>query len=747
MAVEVLCYLDDTLLDDEPLGLGDIELSVIRDQDLHGIGFEATTSTLEFISNGRDYLENIKNTLGLKATTIFRADIRCAPGDEFETAISGKVNYSNYKTKCGSFCSVSVPIESVGCEMILKNRFDQSVDLDAMVTFNKLTALVDYDDLALILDLPTRELDYETNGSVLATEPPFHIDILPSTRIGIVRPDYGNVIASNINQTELTGAELIGFWESSIISPNVLWDERLANFPDPVLITGRLKGVMQWRLPGQPGVNLGEAFLVVFRGELTPDQTLVDISGNLDPFFTGNILSTQIYHFTDSFQDVPFDVPYSYTWDPIDSGVDGIYAGIIYNSQGDSIDVLWDQATFFKAETVKAVPATKAAGYLIHETLSRVVESITDNCCRVKSSYYGRVDSQPFAFTQDGCGGLRYLTSGLKIRNALNAKFFANMRDLVAGLQAIDNIGTAIEADETRPGNYVYRIEDLDFFYQDVEMLRCTAIAVAQGQLDASKFYSQIKIGYKKWQTQTNFGTDEFNADRTFRTALTAIQNLLDQTSILVAGQYPIEVTREQQFADTSAADTTYDDDNFIICLKRIGGTYGYGYAYQGLVVEQGNIDSSSNIFSPASVYNIRISPYRNLMRWARSIFASYPNITDSDNRLYFTEGTGNYQAAGILSDAATNPCSLEKVVVAENQDLLQTVFKDITKITPLWRNETLTFDYPLSLADYQRIKLNPYGYISFQCGNGDFEKGWLTELKYKPFQGIANITIRKTWA
>lgn len=732
MAIELNCYLDDTLLDDEPLGLASIVTSIIRDPDFHGIGFEASTTTLEFISNGMAYLEEVLECEGLLANTIFKVDMRCDEDDDFLNIITGKVNYSALKRKCGNYCSISVPIESATCEVTLKNRWDQNVDLDAKATFDPLKGLVAYDDLNIMLILPAKELDYLTEGFVLPNDEPVTVHNFTF----VIRPNYGNVIANNFQDSELTGASFISIDGSDGLSPQILWNERLVNFPNPIFVNGRMKG--NFHLAAFTPSADSEIRIFFAEGEF--------ISGEVVGTYMQDIL---IASFPDGVPVPEQDIPFDYTlpefiWVPVDSGADGLY---FYTGSGTAqcpaVTVTFDPETFFKVETTKKVPATDVPAYLIHETLSRMVESVTENCCRVKSSYYGRTDSQPFAFEEDGCGGLRFLTSGLKLRNAPDGKFFANLKQTVTDLQCIDNIGQDVVPDDTSPGNYICRIEGLDFFYQDREIFQALGIPVATGGVDASRFVSTFATGYKKWETQANFGLDEYNANKIYRTALTALTNKLDKTSTLVAGEYPIELTREQTFALTNEADTTYDNDNFIVCLKRLDY---YGYPYGGLVVEQGGLDSVSNIFSPGSTYNARISPVRNAMRWFRTVMASYPGIQASTSRMYFTSGTGNLTATGRLADFATNDCTLEKVPLSENQDLLQTLFKDVEKATPLWRNETITFDYPMEIGDYQRIKDDPYGYVTFQCGTGGLERGWITELKYKVFSKLATFTLRKTW-
>lgn len=735
---------------EEPINLTDLELSIIRDEQLHGIGFEASTLALNFIGDGAEYLENKKKTEGLKANIICRIEQNCGDDSgEWETVLEGKVNMGQYKKTCGDICMVSVPVESTSCEVLLNNTFDQAVDVDKIVAFDGMTALPGYFNLGVNMELPTKALDYKTEGYV-KDEGDIELSEFISTGgpnndfYLLVRPDYENEIAANIQRSELTGATSIGISDAdnSIflpISPQVLFDEpRIQCFSQTFKINGRLKGVIN--LPSAIDVYVNFLFK---RGE---------IKGNLilDP-------TNDIQHiYADAFTPIHHPVNYSfdwtideYEWTPENTGSDSLnlFLAILIVGGGSPADgtgnITFDKESFFKATTLKTCPPTNTKAYMVHETLSRVTEAITNYCVRVKSSYYGRTDSEPFDFPNDGCGGLRFLTSGLKIRNAVNPTFFASPKDLIEGLQAIDNIGMGIEADPERPGYLLLRVEDLDFFYRNQEIMRCDGVAKAQTSIDLAKSYSKVNVGYKKWQTQNNFGLDEFNSTREFRTALTAVNATLDITSGLVGGEYPIELTREQQYVDSSEADTTYDNETFIILLKRITAA---GYPYGEMVVEQGNISNPENIFSPSSVYNYGISPVRNLLRWFRSIAAAYPNIDDSDNKLSFNAGTGNILAKGETSAIYGGTCRLENEAIRENQDVAPTIFQDRTKATPLWRNEPVSYDYPMSLKDYKAIKANAYGYISYQCGNGAWEKGWITEISFKPFRGMGLFKLKKTW-
>lgn len=743
MGIQVRCYLDG-VIKEEPINLTALQLSIIRDEQLHGIGFEASTLSLNFVGDAFDYIEEKYKAEKLKANIIFKAQQNCGDDpDGWDTIIEGKLNLGQRKKNCGDSCMVSVPVESESCEMTLKNRFDQNVDVDKPIGFDGATALPGYFGLGLDIELPTKELDYKTEGYVGDdgdTEPSYFSDTGTAAYI-LVRPDFKNEKAANIADSSLTGTSTLGFAGSNVfipITPEILWNEPNAKcFGQTLKVNGRLKG--RYSLPNATDVF---ANFQVKIGEIDPNVVQ-------NPVEEGNPLNTgpdvRYQYQPEPGLNHPVNVEFDWTfaeyeWTPQGTGSEGIYLMMSILAHGDATgSIIFDKESYFKAETLKACPPSSTKAYLVHETLSRVTEAITDGCVRVKSEYYGRRDGEPFDFPNDGCGGLRMVTSGLKIRNAANPTFFVSLKTLIEGLQDIDNIGMGIEQDSDRPNQLLLRVEALDFFYRNQELLRCDGIISGQESTDLDKTYATVKAGYKKWETQANFGLDEFNGNREYRTALTAINTVLDITSGLVAGEYPIELTRQQQYVDTSEADTTYDNETFIICLRRMAA---FGYPYGELVVDQGNIGDPENVFSPSSIYNYAITPIRNLMRWFRSIAAGYPNIDDTDNRLYFSSGVGNILAKGLLTDG----CVLENQVIAENQDVSTALFKDVAAATPLWRNEPFNFDYPLSLKEYQNIKANPYGYISYQCGHGEWEKGWISEVSYKPFEGMASFKLRKTW-
>jgi len=731
-------YLDDLEID-EPQGFADIVLNMKRDDNWHGIFFEASTSELAFYGTSAAYLMAKKKSQGLKSDVTFKALQACGIYDEPEVIFEGKLDFGKYVESCGASCLVKIPVEQIGCLMTMRNRYDQKVDLDSSMALDKIAPLQNYAQLGQTLELPAVAIDTRVEGYVMDGADRTQSCDLPAggEDVFYVRPEYKDEKFNSIPQGQLTGGNNCNYPDP--ITPQVLFnpDGNVTVgkcFNDDFQLEARLKGVY-FAIPYLTG-TLKEVQANVLLWDGNGDIQTNSINLNQQIILPNPGVPMPVF-------DAPFDVSFSLSITKLELETNpGLYVVLTFvtdsTTDGNpeaviSCGAIFDTDTFFKLSTKKLCPPTSTQYYMIHEALSRITESITSNCLKVKSDYYGRTDSQPYSSSADGCGGLRFLTSGLKIRRAQNPAFFASLKDIFDGLRGIDNIGMGIEDNPFIHGFNWLRIEPVEYFYKDQEILALPFVPDAEIATQEQLYYSIIKSGYQKWEVQEVNGLDEPNSNREYITILSSVNNPLDITSKLIAGSYPIEITRQQSFADTGAADTTYDNETFIICVER--------QAYN-FIIERGNIDNAANVFSPSTLYNWRIRPYSNLMRWFKSIANSYPNITDSANKLYFSSGTGNFIAEGEIGGAYPT-CKLENGVKAENRDLSVNDFANASDATPLWMPEYATLKYPLSVKDYKTIKANPYGYISFQCGTGEWRKGYIQNIQYQLNKGQANFTLK----
>lgn len=739
-------FLDD-LQCEEPIGWADFELSMKRDDTYHGMQFMASTGTLRFWGVGAAYLQQQKQDNGIAASVSLVVHAAC--DDEYHEILRGRLNFGKYKDQCGDLCIVEIPFEEQSCTVTFNNRFDNKVDIDNIIAMDTVTVLPQYTELGKIMTLPSKALQSAVDGSVAtagdATQIVYNAGDVAQFQLTFLRPEYSIERYNNIKTGQLTGGNNcqsgFDFNVSSCptrteapITPQLLFEDDINCFDGNFTYISRLKGSLTWNT----GIKVFQVKHVIYKwdgtGEITNDGELVHEDILFDDLPNGTI-GDNSFNFDSTINDTT-TLPqgmgfYAFLFIYVDSLTTPGYSG--------TVDVNFDKDTLFRIEAVKLCPPTNVQYYAIHEALSRIVENVTNGCIRVKSEYYGRTDSQPYAFPADGCGGLRMITSGLYIRNAPNAKLFISPKDLISGLNAIDNIGFSIITDPEFGWRSILQIEPVAFFYKDQQMLTFNAIPSISNEIQESLHYAKINVGYKKWEVEEVNGLNEFNSTREYRTNVETISTTLDITSVLVAGNYPIEVTRQQNFADSGAADTTYDNETFIICLVRNG--------VNSFSVEQNKILNPANIFDPATVMNYRISPVRNLHRWFKSIINTYANIFDSNSQIYFNAGTGNFIAAGILDD--NTACRLESGLgnVNENDNIYINNLVSHAVGTPLVKNEYASFEYPLNVAEWNSLKDNPYGYISYTCGtDATVQKGFIKEVKYRPAKGMANFLLRKKW-
>lgn len=736
-------YINDTLVD-EPQGWSEVVLNITRDDNWHGVFFEASSSTLIFYGDGANLLIAEKDANGLAAYATFRAEATCG---ETIDILEGSFDFGTYVKKCGNTCSVSIAIEKSGCILTMRNRYDQKVDLQSSVAFDKMTQLQDYTGLDINLELTAQKLNIGNEANMQDT---------PVTEIITDNVNWGDSDGFNNYKGYMcpplpvvTNASLGTFNASPIVdicAPTVSATNR-PPYPDfpTTSATQSLSGDIICELTDTEAIFRikGSAMVVFGGGSPAPSVGMSVVIFRLPAGLDGTVAANWIEEYdvnivnlvasgTQAF-DLSATVPLTiFQGDFIFFGIRTAGASL---GQISSFSVTFDVETFFKLMSSSTCEPSDADVTMINETGSRIIESITDRCLTMKSDYYGRYDSEPYTSSVDGCGSLRVLTNGLKIRNATTSNHFMSMRDFFEGLKGIDNIGMGIEDNAITGFGQWLRIEPVEYFYQNIKVLSLPFIPTADSTLQSSMGYSVIKTGYQKWEVEKVNGLNEFNSNREFRTSLKTINNTLDVTTPIVAGGIPIEITRQQSFVTTGAADTKYDDETFIICVER--GGYDY-------IVEKGNIDNATGIFSPWTAYNWRIRPMSNLMRWFKLIAQSYVNLVNSTSKLFFSSGTGNYTASGELP--AGDLCKLETGVIAENHDLSKFDFANVDDFTPIYQPETVTFVYPLSIADYITLKNNPYGYIEYQCGTGKTERGFIKSIAYKPTQGEANFTLIKKW-
>jgi hypothetical protein len=382
-------------------------------------------------------------------------------------------------------------------------------------------------------------------------------------------------------------------------------------------------------------------------------------------------------------------------------GVDTFDVSVDYDAGG---------VNYFNMEANSISPASVATSVYLPELLKFLPSAYMDTDC-------------PSLVMEDElnqCLDFYQITKGSFLRDVTQPsvpKLFVSYEYLFEQCRKIFNIGWGFDNNETE-----LKIASIDYFYKSTIVFDVGLVDKAIFTTAQDLIYGTINVGYDKWEAEEYNGLDEMNTERQYRRNIDSNPSELDLMSDLISAGYTIEVTRRKNQTETGTSDWRYDDDLFIVNAVVEGGNL---YAYRGTT-------DAANMYSPSTRMNLRITPLRNLMRWFKSICEPTPLITNES--LIFTSGTGNYIAESRFADQ----CFVETGVVAENQTVIST---DVADPTPIWKTEYVTFTAPFSMADFEDVKVNPYGAIRFRCSD-TYYIGNIVEINHDPNEGLAEFKL-----
>lgn len=748
------------VLADEPIGWADVVQTFKRDKDWHGIFFDFTLS-LKFWGQGHAYVRNVYENIGIDEYVELLVEIACSDTDGFEEFYRGKLLMAKYKEVVADHCEVEVPIDPAGCLMQFRNRIDQAVNLDSNQDFdnNPLTA---YSGLNQYITLLPKSIVKRTLSTIGSTNSLSSVDnqIITSGTGTAVRQSlsfYSIPIdtftlaeVNTVNSTPLS-------WNLSTPAP--LPTQMVVSEPGTYQIDYRYPiEVESWALTEDnstepQGCSWG-AYSPAQWEEFTEWELTFVIELN------GTITYTNVFESRTSdciAGHKNWSSPVSGSLTIALSAGDSIRASIRVKSTGE-----WDRNivfnrtldfhnivtlnpaltdTYFNVHAVIQNPATQCRAYLINESFSRTVESITNDCLRVYSDYFGRTDAEPYSSPIDGCGSLEAIFKGLHARQfpANRVLMALSFKDLFEAMNAVHCIGIGIEPDVNRPGNDLLRIEPMNYWYDDSTIiLSCDNVPEIRRASAPEMYLSLFQFGYEKWEAENSMGLDEFCTKREFRSTRKEIKNTVSRQCKFIASGYAIEVTRNIHYTADSTKDWRWDNDTFLLCVRRDGSAFA---------VEQGidcaDTSTMTDIIDPPSIYNYRISPIRNMMRWSQYLFATYfPSPAGPDAKFIFNSGEGNFLVKGKL----INGCIEEITEVAENDDIDVNVFSNPDHATPLFCPATDEFEYPVAWQTIRAWRLNPSllrGVIRYRHFSSDpWAEGYVVQIQYKPNEGKATFTV-----
>lgn len=762
--------LGDSTVIPEPLGFAELELVIRRDDKLNGIFmYPESFNNLQFYGDSATILQDAYSVNGIAAKCEMIIEFQCDDSSAFVEIAHLKFDFSQLEKICADLCTLKIGMDDISCSSILRNRWDTKVNLDSLKSLDSNTDnLPNYGALGNVIGTGIGSIERKNDWTLVegtSTNPSIswvHYDqndpTGPMTMYTIYyfhhTFNYNQIINDfGINNLDAVyqGANFaslgnIGPARVPPIPPDLTYEfNSLLNCSKTVLVQYDISGEYYYE---STDTALGETYFRLMHLRPTGNGVYAAID-NIVLFNPPNLTGA-------NFDTVPFAFSGSQFLNMEDGDIINIQFSVWnlrYTSGGSGGAVtdplefkMWfDAGSYVKMTETTTCNFTLYNGYLINETLSRITESVTNDCLRVYSDYYGRTDAQPYASDSDGCGGLRSLTNGLLLRQTELAdggtpEFVLSMKQSFDNLYPIDNIGMGLESDPNRLGYELLRVEPKEYFYQPVVIADLTGARQTKLKLEPQKYIQTLRFGYNLWETESTLGLDDVHSQREYRSTLDSINNTLELITLFIASDYAIEYTRRE--VGKNLVDYKYDNEIFIVQNRRREETDPEGIDFTAEQQPFGTLQSSSNIRQIGTRRNIKITPLRNILRHLKDLLKTYH--PDLNGQFIFTAGTGNYVAQ--IQYAAGQPCVLEISGdplfngLVENQTISLSLLDDPIDGFPYEQNLKIQFDIPMSFAEYLAIKANPYGMIKYSCNGDSF--GWIKEIRYNPSEGMASVTL-----
>lgn len=677
----------------DPVGWDSLGKVIKRDLKWHGIFFDYAPK-LRFVKDGRAFIQFYYEKYGIETEILLRIEKLDTLTRQYQVDYVGRLNLTSYKV---GTTTVDVNVENTGFLQKLKNRQDIKIDLGSLVSQGN-GAIPAFGNEFRNVTLHSRAIQNQfIRTQALDLVSGFYPSLsIPAGQTGnqYILLDIDNATKDEIKDRQPYGQQI--------------------NNIDPV---SALKYVFKCAVAGDYtftfNINNGYNSL----GTLATGSTLAWFLkhgriGNYTSHQIGstfNILGDAIvpinFTATITVSLAVDDEIYIYGLINITPGVLG-WAGFVWKE-----DFSNGSPTSITITALTKAPTSVCKFQLIHEVWARMLQSITDTKDPLRSAFYGRTDSEPFAYGSDGDGSLKGITNGNQAR-LIDKPIYVSFKDLFETCRAIDGIGVGIEKSNN---NERLRVEPITYFYQAKRLMQLSFVKDIQKEVAIDLYYNQLEGGLDKWTNDKQTNQDEFTGLRNWALPITQIKESLQLKSPYIYSGSSLEVTRRK--AGDTSKDTETDNENFIVQLRRNSGNFDPD--------RNQDFTSVSGIIDPASAYNLKLSPVRNIKRNGRFLRSFLDKYQASKIRLNLKEGN-----AGLSSQLATETSS-----VVEGADI------NISSLDkPLFLAEYYMFKADLTrqqLIDLQvtdpSADKNVWQYIEFSYNDSDWLRGYLVEAKPNP--------------
>jgi len=235
-----------------------------------------------------------------------------------------------------------------------------------------------------------------------------------------------------------------------------------------------------------------------------------------------------------------------------------------------------------------------------------------------------------------------------------------------------------------------------------------------------NSYFSSLEFGYDKGgDYEEAMGLDEPNAKSNFTTVINGLKNDFTKISKFRADSYGFEFARRKPVTLNNTEDTSYDNDIWFNDLKRGPNNVFLQRKWQDDLEK-----IPTGIFSPTTAFNLRLSPFNNMLR----------------HGWFFGAGFDKYQSDFVRYSSATANSKLTTQLIGKPEYAENGIVQNSELQKSRFVCEEIEFEH---ICDYEVMKqingstiiqgntiMNVYGLIEFINEFNEVEKGFLLSLK-----------------
>jgi len=707
-----------TIKIDEPIGWDEDEKEFTRNHDNHGI-FTSLSNSLTFTKDSKEFIELVNATDGINAELVLRKESKNDQTDVWENTYTG---YLDLSTREIDNNQLSLKFNSGGLESILKARDSEDVEIDRIDTIDGKAI----DPLKTVnIELAGRRIFLESTWKAAPMTYYKRLEIFSAdgnTR-SISNTFPFDIVKRSHEQASFTsdgmdGNDSVG-QNSMMLLASVDRTRKFKVNVQSLLFNAYsyLNGSVNWGFVSVALVKYANGSN--FNRTSSIDLYKRDFSGT-NPIPLGNITINASTHTITLSQGESLGLEVMIKADFNTNFGTTIKRSFDYKLISGNINIQEDSE--FKATACLAVKPFDLA--------NRLVEIMTGRKNAVKSEILQSGKWKSLMITHGFWirGFSKQLDSTLPEDDRKFKPLTTNFKDFITSLSAVCNIGVGIEKVGAR--EYVV-IEDLKYFYNKNTTIKLPFQAKkVKRSTDASGFYKSIELGYEKGgEYEEAMGLDEYNIRNSYTTCIHRVDNKYTKLSKYRSDSYGIEFARRKPFTDYSTEDTNYDQDIFFIdCKDEPVNTIG-GFFYKLRLWNEDFTQLPSGVFSPETAFNLRLTPFNNLLRHGWNISAGltvYPS-----QKVKYSSSKGNSSLVTLY---------------AENGEIENNKLERPRFVPEIIEFEHICNDEIMRMVEGRKTFFgkdlrNCYGLVEFINENGELEKGYLMTLKPN---GVGNFKLLK---